>query len=214
MTAGHRHIAVLTGDLVASTTLGEARIARAFAVLADCATQQEAWHGAPLRFTRHRGDGWQVALAKPALALRSALAFRAALRAEGEEFDSYIAIAVGDAPKGMRPNLNNRSEQVFIQSGRGLDDLKSTKMPVRIIHESHGAIDAATILADHLSQSWTPAQSETILFTFDPQFDGTYTSIAERLGKSRQAVTKSLIAAGYEFLDLALATLEKEADNA
>lgn len=213
MIANNSHIAVLTGDLVDSTTLGEARVARAFEALASCARSQEAWHGAPLHFTRHRGDGWQVALAKPALALRSALAFRATLRAEGEEFDSYIAIALGEAPKDIAPNLNSRSEQVFIKSGRALDDLKATNLPVRIIHESLGAVDAATILADHLSQGWTSAQSETILHTLDPQFDGTYTSIAKQLGKSRQAVTKSLIAAGYDFLDLALSKLEKDSRN-
>ena len=70
MIVKHQDIAVLTGDLVASTTLGEARIARAFQALADSAALQAAWHGAPLRFTRHRGDGWQVALARPARSVR------------------------------------------------------------------------------------------------------------------------------------------------
>ena len=213
MTADHRLIAVLTGDLVASTALGGARIARAFEILADCAETQAGWHGAPLHFTRHRGDGWQVALARPALALRSALAFRAALRAEGDEFDSYIASAVGDAPEEFGANLNDRSEPVFVDSGRGLDDLKDTSLPVRFLHSGPGAVDAATILADHISQDWTQVQAKAVLPTLDPEFDGTYTSIANLLGKSRQAVTKSLRAAGQEVVDLALTTLEKDLEN-
>ena len=208
MTAGHRHIAVLTGDLVASTTLGEARIARAFAVLADCATQQEAWHGAPLRFTRHRGDGWQVALAKPALALRSALAFRAALRAEGEEFDSYIAIAVGPVSGKIGQNLNAENAGVFVRSGRNLDVLTGSDLPIRMACVEDGALNAAIVLADHISQGWTPPQAAAIGPFLTPGQDLSYTEVARTLGKSRQAVTKSLDAAGHSALVYALDSLE------
>lgn len=210
MTAS-RHIAVLTGDLVNSANLGAAKIARAFRALEACAEAQAGWMGAPLRFTRHRGDGWQVALAHPELALRSALAFRAALRAEGEEYDSYISIAEGAAPERLASDLNTHTEDVFTQSGLGLDDLKKTRRPLRMAHESLGPIDAATILADHLSQNWTQAQAAAILPTLSPQFDGTQSEIARRLGKSRQAVTKALRAGGQEIMELALETLEKGA---
>ena len=70
-------------------------IARAFAALGACGDLMEPLNGAPLHLTRHRGDGWQAVLVRPELALRAALAFKAALRAEGAEFDSYIGIAEG-----------------------------------------------------------------------------------------------------------------------
>ena len=73
MTKDTQHIAVLTGDLVHSTELGPKGIEAAFGALQRCAEDQENWYGKPLHFTRHRGDGWQVALAKPEYALRSAL---------------------------------------------------------------------------------------------------------------------------------------------
>lgn len=204
------HIAVLTGDLVASTALGNDKIAQAFEALEACAATQAGWFGAPLHFTRHRGDGWQVVLARPECALRSALAFRAALKARDGALDSYISIAEGDAPDRIGDDLNSHSEKVFVDSGHGLDELKDTATPLRIIHASLGAYDAATILADHLSQDWTQAQATAILPTLAPDFDLNYTTLGKSLGKSRQAVTKALSSAGHDFLSLALETLEQE----
>lgn len=207
-----RHIAVLTGDLVNSAALGDAKIAHAFRALEACADAQAGWMGAPLHFTRHRGDGWQVALVRPEMALRSALAFRAALRAEGEEFDSYISIATGPAPERLGADLNTHTEEVFTRSGLGLDDLKKTRLPLRMAHDNLGSIDAATILADRLSRGWTAAQAAAMLPTLAPDWDGTHASIARQLGKSRQAVTKALAATGAEVIALALDSLEKGTD--
>ena len=124
-----QRIAVLTGDLVHSTELGPEKIERAFKALEDCAQVQEAWHGAPLHFTRHRGDGWQVVLARPEMALRSALAFRAALRAEGEEFDSYVGISDGNASQPIGPNLNSEISEVFHEAGSALEEANEPAMP-------------------------------------------------------------------------------------
>ncbi len=203
-----RPIAVLTGDLVNSAGLGADKIARAFRALETCAAVQAGWMGAPLHFTRNRGDGWQVALARPELALRSALAFRAALRSEGKEFDSYVSIAEGPAP-AVLGDLNGQTEAVFTTSGRGLDDLKAIRTRIRIIHDDPGPLGAAIILADHLTQGWTAAQAQAILPMLAPGYDGTYSDLAHRLGKSRQAVTKALEAAGEQVLSLALTRLEK-----
>lgn len=97
MNATKTHIAVLTGgDIIGSTQMAPpADLERAFDALSACAETQAEWHGEDLHFTRQRGDGWQVRLARPELALRSALAFRAALRCEGKEFSTFIAVAEG-----------------------------------------------------------------------------------------------------------------------
>lgn len=205
----HAPIAVLTGDLVNSGALGPEKIVRAFRALTTSAEQQAGWMGAPLRFTRHRGDGWQAVLMSPQKALRSALTFRAALRAEGDEFDSYIAIAEGPAPERFLVDLNAHTEDVFVRSGHGLDDLKKTQSALRMTHQDSGPVAAAVILGDYLSQGWTQAQAQAILQMLDPTFSGTQSDIARRLGKSRQAVAKALQAAGWETLDYALATLER-----
>ena len=212
------HIAVLTGDLVGSTGLSPAEVAQAFDALIDCAAMQADWHGAPLHFTRQRGDGWQVALARPALALRSALAFRAALRCEGGEFDSYISIAEGEVTGAIGPDLNAETAAVFVTSGDGLDILKLLSLSERVVYvddayDEGGPLNAVTVLADHISQGWTPAQAAAILPFLTPGDEPSYTEVAKALGKSRQAVTKALDAAGYPALKRALHSIEETANG-
>lgn len=211
MTADASNIAVMTGDLVNSGQLGEDNIARAFAELEKCADQQAQWYGTPLHFTRHRGDGWQVVLYQPMNAVRTALAFRAALKALGDAFDSYIGIAEGPVAHEVGPDLNQETAEVFVKSGEALEELKATKTTVRMVHDSLGMIDAAIIFADRLAQDWTPAQAQAIAMMLGPDGPITYSETADKLGKSRQAVTKALKAAGIDHLTLALETIDRRA---
>lgn len=208
-----RTIAVLTGDLVGSTTLGPEKVEQAFEALEACADMQAAWmDGQSLHFTRHRGDGWQVALAEPKYALRSALCFRAALRSLGKEFDSYIGIAEGEIEGEIGPDLNEETAEVFARSGAGVEDLKTSRT-VRMIHQELGLRDQGTIFADKFVQDWTPIQAETILVALLKNSPN-YSDIANHLGKSRQTVSKTLKAAGWEFIELGLETALRDADNA
>ena len=202
-----RHIAVLTGDLVHSTKLGPEKIERAFKALEDCAQVQEAWHGAPLHFTRHRGDGWQVVLARPDMALRSALAFRAALKGESQDFDTYIGIAEGSVTGPVGPDLNNETSEVFQLSGERLAETKQSP-PFLILHASHGAKGAAAILADTLSHDWTTAQAEAILPVLAPDSATNQTRVGKMLGKSRQAIAKAWDAGHLHQLKRAFASIE------
>ncbi|CUH66696.1 hypothetical protein TG4357_02584 [Thalassovita gelatinovora] len=216
MTSTVSHIVVLTGDLVGSTAMTPAQVARAIDALSDCAAMQSDWHGAPLHFTRHRGDGWQAVLARPALALRSALAFRAALRSEGSEFDSYMSLAEGPVTGSVGPDLNAETADVFVASGDGLDMLKLLSLSERMVYSRSGkggALNAVTVLADHISQHWTPAQAAAIQPFLAPGDDPSYTEVARTLGKSRQAVTKALDAAAYPALKIALQSIEETANG-
>lgn len=201
-------IAVLTGDLVASTALSRDQISVAFSALKDCAELQARWQGAPLHFTRHRGDGWQVVLAQPKYALRSALAFRAALRAKSGTLDTYIGAAEGKRPATLHPDLNYETEAVFVASGTALDWAKSNEDAVRMEFKPHGPLNAAFILADRISRDWTQAQAAAIAPFLAPVHVPTATDVADRLGKSRQAVSKALDAARYPALLQALTSLE------
>ncbi len=204
MNSKTRNIAVITGDLVNSTELGREKVERAFAALEDCAKTQAEWHGAPLHFTRHRGDGWQVVLARPEMALRSALAFRAALRAEGSEFDSYMGIAEGEVEGDVGPDLNAETGPVFLSSGNLLEFLKSQGGNVVWAHSSNDLLDGIFHLAEHISKDWTPVQATTVLAFLSPLFDASYTEVAKTLGKSRQAISKAVFASGYIALDYAM----------
>lgn len=202
-------VSILTGDIVASTQLGAQATARALGALETMAQQQAAWHGVSLAFTRHRGDGWQVALARPALVLRSLVGFAAALRQEGKDMASYMAVATGPLDAPLPADLNNASGPAFTGSGRLLDTMK-TAGPRRLMAlTGSGPRAAAIALADHLTQGWTPPQAQAVSFMLGPKGPPSYTDLAKTLGKSRQAVTKALDGAGFDALRTALEHYER-----
>lgn len=166
------------------------------------------WQGHPLHFSRHRGDGWQVVLMRPDMALRCALAFRASLRALGAEFDTYVGIAEGPNNGPIGPDLNDETGPVFVSSGSTLA-IPQHSGRMRMVHATNGPLDAVTHLADHLSIGWTPPQAAAILPFLDPRRQPSYTEVAKTLGKSRQAVKKAVDAAHLPALIYALNSLEE-----
>lgn len=204
---------VLTGDLVKSSALTKAQMDHAFRTLQDTAQDMAVWHEASLQFSRHRGDGWQVILNKPQYALRTALIFTAKLKSLGPEFNTYIGIATGELQHANTSDLNDRNDTVFIQSGRALETLKSmTSFAPKLAFSEPGAEAATTVLADFIAEDWTPAQAETMAQMLAPNANLSFTDLAKILNKSRQVVTRTLNAAGYQSLYLALRLLEKQND--
>ncbi|WP_417273972.1 hypothetical protein [Celeribacter halophilus] len=204
-----RKIAVLTGDLVNSTGLGPENVERAFDALEACAKMQADWmEGQSLHFTRHRGDGWQVALADPKYALRSALCFRAALRALGEEFDSYIGIAEGEVEGEIGPDLNEETALPFLFSGTTLEALRLNSIGEKTEYFTAGYLNGAALFLDKIADDWTRVQAQTMLVALAPNHSATYTEIAQKLGKSRQSVTKTLQSAGSHNVLLGLTNIE------
>jgi class 3 adenylate cyclase len=94
-----RKLAVLTGDLVASTRMPAPLRDGAFEALGGAARRIAAWQGTgdAGRFARFRGDGWQMVLADASLSLRACLFLRASLRTLDRRLDSRISIGVGRA---------------------------------------------------------------------------------------------------------------------
>ncbi|WP_417270452.1 hypothetical protein [Celeribacter sp.] len=223
MTTQTRKIAVLTGDLVGSTALGPAKVEQAFDALEACADMQADWmDGQSLHFTRHRGDGWQVALAEPKYALRSALCFRAALRALGEEFDTYIGIAEGDVAGEIGPDLNEETTAPFtasganlehLKSGEALEDIKLSSTGIRMLYDRTTPQDALAIALDGYASEWTKVQAATIYEILPPDYDLNFSKTAIKIGKSRQTVTKTIRASQYERISLALASMEMWIDT-
>lgn len=207
----HNTIAVLTGDLVGSVALGPAKVDAAMAALAAAAKEAETWIGAPLHFTRHRGDGWQAIVVKPKYAIRTALLFRAKLRSLGSEFDSYVGLAQGTAPTIIDPDLNKATGDVFTRSGAALEWIKSSSLPIRMSYGTAHPENSVLILADHISQSWTPTQAELMRVVLSPENEEMpYTHLAKIFDKSRQTIAKSLEAAGLNAFVTALYSQETE----
>lgn len=198
-------IAVLTGEIVDSTALPTARQEALMAALAEAAATAAGWHGESLRFTRQKGAGWQAMLARPALALRTALHFQSAVRSLGKGLATRISIAVGEATLPDGTDLHSATGPALAASGRGLQALRGDE---RIRHASGGALAAAVGLADHISQGWTAAQAKAIHPMLTPLAPPRHSDVAEALGISRQAVTQALDAAAYGPLIAALERIE------
>lgn len=209
MTDYPRNVAVVTGDLALSTELGSGAVDAIFAALAHYVAENAHWIGDS--FTRQSGDGWQILVPYPQHGLRSALAIRAFLKSQNGDVETYISIAEGrlDAPPPR--DLNQTNEEIFVRSGRELTILKerAKRDGILLAHWDFGPAASVGYLADHISQSWTPPQAQAMALYLDPYAaDLSYTEAADALGKSRQAVTKSLKAAGKDALLKALFTLE------
>ena len=162
MTENTQIVTVLTGDLVNSTALGAAK-------------DLEAWHGGSLLFTRHRGDGWQVLLRDKKFSIRSALAFRTAVKSLGKNYDTYIGIA---------------SDELFQLAKIG--DITNKRRA------------AFVTLADQIINNWTTAQADAVYPMLNPINTPKVTEVAKMQGKLRQSISKSLNAAGFYHLHAAL----------
>jgi hypothetical protein len=188
--------AVLTGDLIGSTEAAPEALERAMAVLADAARGVSGWTaGADTRFTRYRGDGWQMHVAEPGLALRAALVLTARLRAADAGLATRAAIGIGRVDSMGSGDLADAHGPAFETSGHALDRMPRTR---RLTIDGEGITPLHRIVVDLLderSARWTREQAEAMALHLAPD-NPTLTDIAPRLGISPQAVNYRLAGAG------------------
>lgn len=203
-------IAVLTGDIVQSMRMDAASLSNALEYLDNLSSRIAVWQtpAQPAMFTRNRGDGWQIVVPQPELALRAALYLQAGLVSRHDGMRSRISIATGPGSLPRDGDLNAASGAAFVASGRALDAMKGAQM----VYAAGGALGAATRLADHIAQGWTVAQARAVHHMLWPR-DRTRVAVAAEIGVTRQAVDKALHSAGFPALDDALAMIEFPAQD-
>jgi hypothetical protein len=195
------HIAVLTGDIVKSTTLTRNQRNALFAALRSGAAAVGALQDEPPRFERFGGDSWQM-LATPRFALRASLLMRAHIRQESKAFETRISVGIGAVEPLAPEGLGASDGPAFQASGRGLKALKggqyfSINTPELPIY----------ILADQISKGWTQAQARVLCKSLTRPHP-TQDSLASYLGVSRMTVRNHQIAAGAPALLAVLDMLE------
>ena len=201
-------IAVLTGDLVRSTELDPHALVITFEALERAAAEISQWQGASTRLTRYRGDGWQMIVTRPNLALRAALKMIAAVRSLGEGHATRIAVGLGEGELGQGGSLASAGGAAFVASGRALDAIDPK---VHLTIAATGAEGAMYRLADHVAKGWTPAQSRAVEPLLAPDRP-THAAVAHQLGISRQAVEKALNGAGFGAIEASLELVETADD--
>jgi hypothetical protein len=202
-------IAVINGDLVKSTGLSELRLGTAFQTLETAADEISRWQEpvSPTAFSRNRGDGWQIFLADSRIALRAVLYLRAALRAQGKDLATRMAVGIADGDPPGTSDLNRANGPAFIAAGHALDAMKA---PVELcVASDDGALEAVYRLADHLSRGWTQKQAAALAPMLAPG-GATLQTIAARQQVTRQAVGQALRSAGYDAINDALRMVERQ----
>ena len=118
--------AVLTGDLIKSTAAPARAVDFSLAALDHAAEEIAGWGLGATRFTRFRGDGWQVYLSADDQVLRAALFLAACLRAAETGLRTRIGGGVG-AVERLDDDLGRAAGPAFIRSGRALDAMPRTR---------------------------------------------------------------------------------------
>lgn len=194
--------AVLTGDLVGSTDADPRDVDRAMAVLAETAAWIAGWRvteNIPVgdtRFTRHRGDGWQVLINAARFGLRAALLFQARLAARPDLPATRIAVGLAHMAPTLGADLSDAHGAAFVVSGRALGDMARGER-LRLAGHDISPLSAAFIgLLDDRITDWTPEQAEAVAHAIVPGAP-TQAAIAGTLGISPQALSARLSGARW-----------------
>lgn len=195
------HVAVLTGDIVKSTTLSRAERDTVFAALSAGAEAVASLQEMPARFTRFSGDSWQM-LVQPRFALRASLLMRSYIKQEDKNFETRISVGVGAIEPLSTEGLGASDGPAFQASGRGLEALGGP------FYFSINTDDSPVFtLADELSKRWTTAQARVLCKALTLPVP-TQDSLASYIGVSRHTVRNHLIAAGGPALIAVMEWLE------
>jgi len=192
--------AVLTGDLIASTEAPPEAVEAAMARIRGTIV----WITPAPRFTRFRGDGWQIHLAKPDLGLRVMLQIAATLRAAAG-LETRQSLGLGSAHGLEGPTLGAAGGTAFTASGRALDSMAEGRRLVLSGAPTDPLHRRLITMIDEQIAGWSTEQAEAVAHLLDPDAPKTRTAIAAQLGISRQALAARLEAAGFRQLSGACA---------
>ncbi|PJI91518.1 hypothetical protein BC777_0346 [Yoonia maricola] len=199
----HTPCAVLTGDLIKSRQSGTAAVDKTFDILHQAAKAFGAAHDLDLRFTRHRGDGWQIVLMQPGLLLDAALYFVARLKAGEAQIATRLSIGVGPVDSLGSRDLSDATGPAFFVSGNNLGQMGRNRM-LTLAGQGIGVAQVAILdLAEWIASGWTATQAEAVAIHLEGHLIR-HEDIAKTLGVTRQAIQNRLSGAGLSYFDNAL----------
>ncbi|HZL41709.1 MAG TPA: hypothetical protein VFD66_00345, partial [Verrucomicrobiae bacterium] len=213
---GQRY-AVLTGDVVESSKLGEAARRELPVALEKASRAARALYGkaVPLDADVFRGDSWQLVVTDAKLGLRVAVFFRAHLHgnAPGVGLDTRIAIGIGTinfVPKGR---VSQGDGPAFRESGKVLERMpKNRRLGLSVAEtETPAGIAPVIGLMDTVMERWTEKQSLAVAGMLQglPQ-----SQIAELWNPpvKQPVVARHLRQAGWEAVEAGLTYVENTLD--
>lgn len=214
----NKRYAIVSGDVIASSRLSPAERRRLQRALATASTSvHKAFPRAvPAGATIVGGDGWQMLVAEPALALRASLFFRARLRAtmESHQLDTRMVIAVGTVDFLPGDRVSEGDGAAYRLSGRGLQTLGRTENALFLspgwAHER--TVQVIVTLVDLVAARWSDKQALAVTGALR---GWTQEKIARTSWKppiSQQAVAQHLGRAGWNGVERAVEYCETVLD--
>ena len=207
--------AVLTGDIVNSSSMSDERLKRVRSIVLNSAEAIAGWQEDLVAGDAEffRGDSWQVLLTQPGFSLRAATFVRTRLLAS--ETDSRISVGIGDVSTIDKKRISLSSGEAFTLSGQALDALKRSGVFLVMSPRFEVAGDLAPAVFDlcnALVSGWTTRQCEIAGIALDPEMV-TQSDILDHLGESIsvQSVGKTLRSMSFDILADVLTMLERGA---
>lgn len=199
--------AILTGDLIGSTDAPEA-LEPTMARLAAAAEEIARWQGSSARFTRFRGDGWQMRT-EPELALRASVYLHACLRAAEGLLATRIAIGLGAVDSPGSADLSDAQGPALTASGHALDKMRRTRRFAIAGRDVDTRDEIIVQLVEDIVLRWTRPQAEGAALAL-PYPAPTLEEIGQTLGISAQAVSYRLSAGSVQSLRDAITAWEDD----
>lgn len=196
--------AVLTGDIVDSTNLGESTelaLNEIKAILGELTRWRDK--GEVIETSQiFRGDSFQIIFSRPSRAIEAALFIRARLLANRIKVDVRQAVGFGSIDNLKRGAIEESNGEAFRISGKTLDGMRKHQrvaFAARGVHRE--SIYVIGRLVDALVVRWTSAQAKTISLLSPHK---TQAEIAKEQGTSQPAVGKNLSLAGVNAIKAAM----------
>ena len=207
--------AVVTGDVVSSTRLTTVR-RRALheAMIASSKTLHAAFKGCvPTGVDIFRGDGWQMMLTCPRLALRAALFYRASLRSRmrSHRFDIRMALAVGRISFIPGNRISQGDGEAFRLSGKAVETMsKGVGMVVRFPDRpEEKTLNVVVQLVDSLAARWSDKQALALTGALRGWKQDKIARACWKPPISQQAVAQHLTRAAWSSVETGLTFFEE-----
>ena len=194
----HPLAAVLSGDLIDSSQSEPAQVDATLNTLENTLPFIVAG-AAGTRFTRNRGDGWQIHLADPGNAYRVSVCLTATLRSDPDCLATRIAIGIGTVTNPGTAGFAGASGEAFTASGRALDKMKPGQTLAIAGTGADPSQQSQIAFTAHVMSGWSREQAEVVALMIRHGAPN-HQVIADLLGITRQAVGARLHSAGYKLL--------------
>ena len=151
-----------------------------------------------LEYELYRGDSIQVVVERPEKALLAAIAMRAGVKSRTPQGDSVLwdmrtSIGIGET-EFISENIAVSDGEAFRFSGRGLDKIgKSTISVLTPWDDVNKEFSVSVPFADEIVRGWNENQAAQVFLSLI--HDKSRKDIADQMGISAQAVSKTLISA-------------------